>query len=122
MIERDDSRARWESACAAAGHPRIAAVPVARSSFLPDEVGYWLAPDARGRGVAMRALRMLTRWAILDLVRPVLNLQTNVGNDASWRLALFVGYRFVGRVCAAEVDDASDHDRFVITAADLAAA
>lgn len=28
------------------------------------EVGFWLAPDARGRGVATAAVRLLTTWAL----------------------------------------------------------
>ncbi len=114
------SDARTARILGAIGLHRIGAAPVARSSFLPDEVGYWVAAGERGRGLATRALSMLTRWAILELGRPFLNLQTKAGNDASQRVALRVGYRFVGRVCAAEVDDdPSDHDRFVISAADL---
>lgn len=102
------------------GLHRIGAAPVARSSYLPDEVGYWLATGARGRGLATRALGLLSRWAMCELGRPQLNLQTRAGNDASCRVAGRAGYRFVRRVSAAEVDDdPHDHDRFVLTPADL---
>lgn len=102
------------------GLHRIGAAPVARSSYLPDEVGYWLTTESRGRGIATRALTIFTRWALVDLGRPFLNLQTKAGNDASQRVALRAGYRFVGSVRATEVDDdTSDHDRYVISAADL---
>ena len=103
------------------GLHRIGAAPVARSSYLPDEVGYWLATRVRGRGLATRALGMFSRWAIRELERPRLNLQTRAGNEASCRVAGRAGYRFVGRVSAAEVDDdPHEHDRFVLTSADLA--
>lgn len=103
------------------GLHRIGAAPVARSSYLPDEVGYWLATCVRGRGLATRALGLLSRWATRELGRPQLNLQTRAGNDASCRVAGRAGYRFVGRVSATEVDDdAHDHDRFVLTPSDLA--
>ena len=35
-------------------------------------VGYWLAPEARGRGVATHAVRLLARWAFSELGQPVL--------------------------------------------------
>ncbi len=102
------------------GLHRIGAAPAARSSYLPDEVGYWLATGARGRGLATRALGLLSRWAIRELGRPQLNLQTRAGNEASCRVAARAGYRFVRRVSATEVDDdPHDHDRFVLTPADL---
>ncbi len=116
VIVADDD----ESILGGIGLHRIGAAPTARSSYLPDEVGYWLAIEARGRGIATRALTIFTRWALVDLGRPFLNLQTKAGNVASQHLASRVGYRFVGSVRATEVDDdSSDHDRYVISAADL---
>ncbi len=64
----------------------------------PDEprtaaVGYWLAPEARGRGLAARAVRLVTRWAFTvepELVR--MELLTLVGNEASGRVALRAGF------------------------------
>jgi len=64
----------------------------------PDEpgkaaVGYWLAPEARGRGAATRAVRLVARWAFA--VEPVLvrmELLTLVGNGASGRVALRAGF------------------------------
>jgi RimJ/RimL family protein N-acetyltransferase len=56
------------------------------------EVGYWVAAEARGRGVGSRATRLLSRWALeaLDLER--LELLANPANHASQRLALAAGY------------------------------
>ncbi len=64
----------------------------------PDEpgraaVGYWLAPEARGRGAATRAVRLVVPWAFEvepELVR--VELLTLVGNDASGRVALRAGF------------------------------
>jgi RimJ/RimL family protein N-acetyltransferase len=56
-------------------------------------VGYWLAPEARGRGVATGAVQLLVRWAFdveLELVR--MELLTLVGNEASGRVALRAGF------------------------------
>ena len=54
--------------------------------------GYWLAPQARGRGVATRALRLIVDWtlATTDLIR--LDLYTDVENDASGRVAQRAGF------------------------------
>jgi RimJ/RimL family protein N-acetyltransferase len=105
------------------GLHRVGYPQLARSAFLPDEVGYWVKASARGRGVATRALRLVSVYAIDELQRPLLNLQTKVGNDASVTVARRVGYRFSARVLGRDVDDDDvDHDRFVLTAADLAAA
>ncbi|WP_395298698.1 GNAT family N-acetyltransferase [Kitasatospora hibisci] len=59
------------------------------------EVGYWTAAAARGRGVAPRALEVLTGWAFAafaadGLVR--LDLLHQVDNAASCRVAEKTGY------------------------------
>jgi RimJ/RimL family protein N-acetyltransferase len=59
------------------------------------EVGYWLEREARGRGVATRALRLVTDWACQDLGVRLL-LQADVRNLASRRVAEKTGFRFVG--------------------------
>jgi RimJ/RimL family protein N-acetyltransferase/nitrite reductase/ring-hydroxylating ferredoxin subunit len=59
-------------------------------------VGYLVAPEARGRGVAVRALRLITRWGFdrLDIER--LALWTLPGNVRSQRTAEAAGFRFEG--------------------------
>ena len=56
------------------------------------EVGYWVAPHARGRGVATAAVRLLSAAAFeqLDLIR--LDLIVAVGNVASVRVAEKAGF------------------------------
>lgn len=58
--------------------------------------GYWLAPQARGRGVATRALRLITDWTIqtTDVIR--LDLCTDIANVASGRVAARVGFEREG--------------------------
>jgi RimJ/RimL family protein N-acetyltransferase len=56
------------------------------------EVGYWLARWARGRGVATRAVRMLSRWAVLQLGLTRVALYTDTENEASQRLAERSGF------------------------------
>jgi len=58
--------------------------------------GYWLASHARGRGVATRALRLITEWTLgtTDVIR--LELYTDLENDASGRVAARAGFEREG--------------------------
>ena len=60
------------------------------------ELGYVVAPAARGRGVATTALRLLTEWALAELGALRLELLIGVTNGASKRVAERNGYRFEG--------------------------
>jgi RimJ/RimL family protein N-acetyltransferase len=60
------------------------------------EIGYALAPGARGRGIATRALRLVTRYALDELGLERLELQIATDNDASVRVAEKCGYRREG--------------------------
>jgi RimJ/RimL family protein N-acetyltransferase len=55
------------------------------------ELGYIVAPDARGRGVGTEILRALTRWAF-DAGALRATLIINVDNPASERVAARCGY------------------------------
>lgn len=59
------------------------------------EVGYWTAVEARGRGIASRALEALTGWAFdtLDGVTR-LELLHQIDNTASCRVAEKTGYAY----------------------------
>lgn len=56
------------------------------------EVGYWVGPWARRRGVATRAARLVVAWAFGDLGREALELRTMVGNTGSERVATALGF------------------------------
>lgn len=59
------------------------------------DVGYAVHADARGRGVATRAVRLLSRWLLLDADGPGqarAQLEHSVENLASCRVALAAGY------------------------------
>lgn len=56
------------------------------------KVGYWVVPEARGRGVASRALELCTRWAFDELGLHRLALGHAVGHTASCRVAERCGY------------------------------
>jgi RimJ/RimL family protein N-acetyltransferase len=56
------------------------------------EIGYVVSREARGRGVAGRALRLVTAWALGDLGLERVELHIEPGNDASIRVAERAGY------------------------------
>ena len=56
------------------------------------ELGYIVAPSARGRGVATEALRLLTDWGFTDRGLMRLELLISVDNEASKRVAARCGY------------------------------
>ncbi|MFL6048364.1 MAG: GNAT family N-acetyltransferase [Gaiellales bacterium] len=56
------------------------------------EIGYWLAPEARGRGAATRALRLLARWTLREWPIGRLHLMADVDNTASQAVAERAGF------------------------------
>jgi RimJ/RimL family protein N-acetyltransferase len=60
------------------------------------EIGYLVAPAARGRGVAVRAVELLTRWGFDELGLLRLELRIDVQNPASEAVAQRSGYRLDG--------------------------
>ncbi len=55
-------------------------------------VGYWLAPEARGRGNATRTLRLLAGWAFDCLAVQRLELTCAPDNTASQQVARRCGF------------------------------
>lgn len=54
--------------------------------------GYWVAAAARGRGVATRACRLLTSWALDALGLARVELLADIDNTASQRVAEHAGF------------------------------
>jgi RimJ/RimL family protein N-acetyltransferase len=109
------THAAEESAVGPSAHFAIADAPTDRllgsiSRHGPDghkaSVGYWLAPGARGRGVATRAVRLLVDWtlATTDVIR--VELYTDVDNERSGRVALRAGFELEGIRRAWDLDRA----------------
>lgn len=60
------------------------------------ELGYVVAPHARGRGVATQSLQLLTDWALTELDALRIELWISVSNEPSKRVAERAGYRYEG--------------------------
>ena len=85
----------------------------------PADVGYWLAPEARGRGAMTRALRLLMRYAFEERGLKQVELFTLLDNARSQAVAERAGFRRAGRTEGKiESRDGKRHDalRFVLDA------
>jgi RimJ/RimL family protein N-acetyltransferase len=60
------------------------------------EIGYIVAPTARGRGVAGRAIRLLASWAFEELGLMRLEAWIDVANEPSVRAAERAGFAYEG--------------------------
>jgi RimJ/RimL family protein N-acetyltransferase len=60
------------------------------------EVGFWLVPAARGRGLGTRAVRLLTGWAFEQLGFDRVEMTTTPDNVATLRLASGLGFKEEG--------------------------
>lgn len=94
----DHCRRGWEESSAAAflvldaaSDGRLGAIE-ARFGAPPD-VGYWLAPEGRGRGAMTRALVLVSAYALDERGLESLELYTLPDNVASQRVAERAGYR-----------------------------
>ncbi|MET9391461.1 GNAT family protein [Streptomyces sp. NPDC006624] len=74
-------------------------------------VGYWVLPEARGQGVATRALLLTARWALTGLGLHRLELDHAVGHEASCRIAERCGLRYEGTLRGATFQEGR-HDAF----------
>jgi RimJ/RimL family protein N-acetyltransferase len=66
--------------------------PGSRRSSFETSLGYWVAPWARGRGVATDATKTLARW-LFEQGFGRIELHTDTENEASQRVALASGFR-----------------------------
>jgi RimJ/RimL family protein N-acetyltransferase len=67
------------------------------------EVGWWLAADARGRGVAAAALDLLATWALGPLGLRQVWARIDPANQASTHVAEAAGFRRLGAAGAADI-------------------
>lgn len=78
------------------------------------EIGYWVTPAARGRGVASRATLAVAAWSFATLGVRRLELLTDTANVASQRVAEKAGFTREGLLrefMAARPDESSPVDQ-----------
>jgi RimJ/RimL family protein N-acetyltransferase len=96
-------RRRWSEGIATAFGIRVGGDSVGvvllepRSSGVAD-VGYWLLPRARGRGIAARAKRLVAVWALREIGFSRVQLWASPRNQASQRVATTNGFTNEGRL------------------------
>ncbi|MEO3825719.1 GNAT family N-acetyltransferase [Actinomadura sp. B10D3] len=77
------------------------------------ELAYWVRPENRRRGLALRGVTALTRWAHDDLGLHRVWLEIEPGNTPSLRLAERAGYQYEQRLprhCRTWTATDPDHD------------
>ncbi|HEU4424971.1 MAG TPA: GNAT family N-acetyltransferase [Pilimelia sp.] len=62
------------------------------------ELAYWVRPEERGHGVAVRAVQALTGWAHAHAGRTRIWLEIEPGNQPSLGVARRAGYRYERRL------------------------
>lgn len=77
--------------CDAAGSARLGNIAVSHD-VRAGQVSYWVAAEARGRGVAARAVTLISSWSFQATGLTELWLCVHRGNVASQRVALRAGY------------------------------
>ena len=60
------------------------------------EIGYWLAKDARGKGIGTAAAELITEYGLMTMGFRRIEALVNDQNIASKRLLLKAGYEFEG--------------------------
>lgn len=103
-----DREDRWRSRLAIPGaHDVVACLddePVGMASGVPTDregevelISMWVAPPARGHGVAGALVEEVERWAV-DTGAATCRLCVADGNDAAARLYLRCGFRYTGEI------------------------
>lgn len=122
---RNDSAYTWAIREVGEGDPTasplIGMIGLTIDSSAPREVdaelGYWLAPEAEGRGVMSAAVALVVDWAFdaegLGAAR--LRWQALVGNWASRRVAWRSGFQYEGTLRRQSVQRGERHDAWFST-------
>ena len=74
------------------------------------EIGYWLATEVAGRGVATRAVQALVDHALNELGLRRLLIRVRVGNTRSSAVARRLGFQLEGTARGEELHDNQLHD------------
>ena len=60
------------------------------------EIGYWMAKEARGKGIGTRAASMITEFGLMTMGFNRIDGIVDVRNEASMKLLLNAGYEYEG--------------------------
>ncbi|KUJ64834.1 acetyltransferase [Streptomyces albus subsp. albus] len=74
------------------------------------ELGYWTAPEQRGRGYTAEAARALVEWAFTELAVERMEWYAETGNTGSRAVALKIGFRMEGIMRARLVHQGTRRD------------
>jgi len=91
-IQADEDRRAFAITDASTGDV-VGSIDMRINRLQTGHVGYWVAAQARGRGVASDALRALSRWALESLGLGRVELVTDPENIASQRVAERAGFQ-----------------------------
>lgn len=110
-------RARWTSESGAGWAIDIGGVVVGRVGLRAldlavgyGEAAYWVLPQARGRGVATRALLAVTGWTFTQVGLHRIELEHSTRNEASCRVAAKAGYAVEGTKLSSALHADGWHD------------
>ncbi len=67
------------------------------------EIGYWLLPEYQHRGIVTEGVRLLCRWAVKERDIRRIQIRCAVGNEASNRVPLRLGFQYEGTERAEEL-------------------
>lgn len=77
------------------------------------EVGYWTAPEARGRGYTVEAVRAICRWGFAQLGLERIEWIAYDGNEGSRAVALKAGFTVEGKLRSRFVQRGVRHDGWI---------
>ena len=92
------------------GGPLVAVVSVTRRGAGTGEIGFWTAPEHRGRGYATEASRAVIRWAMTRAEIDRVEWRAEVGNTSSRAVADRIGFTMEGVLRSAVVLDGVRRD------------
>jgi RimJ/RimL family protein N-acetyltransferase len=92
----EDHELRWVIIEPGVSDRAVGAIGLHARDATMREVGFWMAPWARGRGVMTDAVRLACRWGFAELGLGRIEWWANVGNYASRRVAEKVGFTMEG--------------------------
>ncbi|GLF93418.1 GNAT family N-acetyltransferase [Streptomyces yaizuensis] len=96
------------------GGPLLASVSVTLRTYSGTwEIGFWTAPEHRGRGVMTEAVRALAHWTFTRLGATRLEWRAEIGNTASRTVAERAGFTVEGSLRAALLNKDTLRDAWV---------